>query len=295
MEQTLLVIGDYKIQHVIGRGGFATCFKTIHQPSSTPVALKILQKSDLCGSDQQTDIRHEIELNKSMSHPLIAEFFDFFETNSKFSIAIEYFPSKFPKYPTELRAKKIFYQILTALEYLHNERNVCHRDIKTDNILADKSGNIRLIDFGLSRQFLPDQPTMMTTTCGSPHYIAPEVLKGKSYSNKCDIWSCGILLYFMMTGKYPFSSSNTKKLFSIILNGPPKLDASQLSPELFDLISKILVKDPNERLTIPQMKDHIWLQGFQYRNDEDDTKYKILRSGMEECKNKFIMQRCRKR
>jgi serine/threonine protein kinase len=74
-----------------------------------------------------------------------------------------------------------------------------------------------------------------------------------------------------------------------------KIGCFTIAPELFDLISKILVKDPNERLTIPQMKDHIWLKGFQYRNDEDDIKYKILRSGMEECKNKFIIQRYRKR
>jgi serine/threonine protein kinase len=154
--------------------------------------------------------------------------------------------------------KKSIFQLISVLEYLHDKKHVCHRDIKRTNILSDKNGNIRLIDFGLSRYYEQN----MKTICGSTQYMAPEVLQGNPYSQQCDIWSVGILIYVMVTGEHPFNSNSKEQMIFDISNHPITLNPEKISPALLDLLQQILVKNPDQRLTISQIKKHHWFAQF---------------------------------
>ena len=155
-------------------------------------------------------------------------------------------------------ARKFFVQLLSALEYVHTTLHIVHRDIKAENVLLDKNFNARLIDFGLCNTW---QNGMLLTSCGSLCYASPEIVAGRPYSTPTDIWSLGCLLFAMAVGTLPFYDSNQKRLAQKILYGQPVMP-STLSDELADLLTKLLVKDPNERATIQQIKEHPWVRDY---------------------------------
>jgi serine/threonine protein kinase len=165
-----IVIGDFEMEKTIGRGGFAAIHKTIHKSSNIIVLIKSIQNDFVKFPKQQLKICNEIELHRSFNHHFITEFYDFFESPTKFYIALEYVSGKYKNHGDEFSVKKIIFQLLLVLENLHDEKHVCHRDIKLENILSDKNGNIRLIDFGSSRYYEPSNPDMQTT-CGSPYTL----------------------------------------------------------------------------------------------------------------------------
>jgi serine/threonine protein kinase len=144
----------------------------------------------------------------------------------------------------------------TALDYLHNQRKICHRDFKCENILVDHDYVIRLIDFGLVGIFSDSDP-VMSTVCGSPEYAAPEMIMGEKYTAQSDIWSLGIVLYAMLVGSVPFNGTEIKSLYSELLHGEI-VYPDHLSPPAVDLIQHILVRNPDERFTLPQILSHAW-------------------------------------
>ena len=135
------------------------------------------------------------------------------------------------------------------MEYMH-EKNVSHRDLKLENIMIDKYAHIRLIDFGFS-----SLNTMMTTCCGSIPYCAPEILSGQNYTKSADIWSLGIILYAILQGCLPFYHSNINMLAFIICSNEPYFTPS-MDPSARDLIIKMLIKDPEQRITLNEIKEH---------------------------------------
>ena len=155
----------------------------------------------------------------------------------------------------ENTAKVIFKQILSALEYLHS-MNVLHRDIKLDNILLDSKGNIKLGDFGVSK--VVKKSEVVYDQCGTPAYIAPEILLDKGYSGSgIDMWSAGVVLYAMLYGTVPFKAHNMKDLHSSIINAKYSLKDT-ISDEASDLITKILEPNPTHRYTISEILSHPW-------------------------------------
>jgi serine/threonine protein kinase len=167
--------------------------------------LKAISKDNLKNEQVTQLFLKEIEINRSLHHPFIAELFDFFESSSRFYMVIEYAEHgtlhsylKNESELTEKQAKRLFIQLLSAIEYLHHDKHVAHRDLKAENILLDRHNNIKLIDFGLSNTFQPENP-FLKTRCGSSLYAAPEVIHDESYTAQCDIWSAGVLLYFMIS------------------------------------------------------------------------------------------------
>ncbi|OHT03090.1 hypothetical protein TRFO_29547 [Tritrichomonas foetus] len=163
--------------------------------------------------------------------------------------------------------KKIFQQVVSAVSYLHNNVHVVHRDLKPENILLDEQYNAKLIDFGMSKRI---DNTLMQTRCGSPCYVAPEVITMNSngnvgtnhYNEKSDVWSLGILLYFLATKKLPFYDFNFQTLFNKIVNDPIGNDEEfiSLQPELKDLICKMLNKSPEERISAAEVLLHPFME-----------------------------------
>ena len=162
----------------------------------------------------------------------------------------------------ENTAKYYFSQIISVLEYLHNEKQIAHRDIKCENVLLDKYNNIRIIDFGLSNSFNSKSPNM-ETTCGSPAYAAPEMVLNHPYSCITDIWSTGILLFAICAGYLPFDDSHLQRLLNKILYTEVTYPTF-FSSNLNELLSKMLLKDPSSRFNLENIKSHPWFPKHEY-------------------------------
>ena len=152
-------------------------------------------------------------------------------------------------------ARKIFQQIIFGVEYLHTHQ-VCHRDLKPENILLDEENNVKLADFGLSN--IMRDGIFLYSSCGSPNYAAPELINGKYYNgSSIDIWSCGVILYTLLTGMLPFNEKQTAKLYQKIRECKYVLPEN-LSDPAKDLILRMLQKDPLNRISISEIKQHKW-------------------------------------
>jgi 5'-AMP-activated protein kinase catalytic alpha subunit len=158
----------------------------------------------------------------------------------------------------EQQARRIFQQIIFGVEYLHTHQ-VSHRDLKPENILLDADNNVKLADFGLSN--IMKDGIFLYSSCGSPNYAAPELISGKYYNGaSIDIWSCGVILYTLLTGCLPFNEKTTSRLYKKIR------DCSYRMPENVpeaakDLIYRMLQKDPLDRISIAEIKQHSWFTG----------------------------------
>jgi serine/threonine protein kinase len=244
----------------IAHGSTSFVWKARHIHSPLRVAMKRIPK------DRQKDITRivrETTLHLQMSHPLISKLFDVIETETDYFLIQEFgehgslctFSSKMGPLPEQL-ARKYFTQLISAIAYLHRDRHIVHRDIKLENILLDRNDNIRLIDFGLSRAFHTDDE-LFKTLCGSPAYIAPEIIINREYTQSADIWSCGIVLFALVTGELPFYDQDSYTILQKICSDAIYFPAF-LSPQLIDLLRQILCKDPARRITLDGICNHPW-------------------------------------
>lgn len=259
-------LSDYLFIEEIAKSSNSSIWKAKHMPTHQYVAVKRYKKEVV---SQSIYMQREVALMKRIDHPLITQFFDFMQNESEFFIVMEYLPNSTirdyvnQKGPmTEGFAKKVFTQIITAIEYLHNELHIAHRDIKAENIVFDGNLNIRLIDFGCSNLFSVENPELHSF-CGSLPYLPPEMLKGNGYTKVGDIWSAGVLLYGMLVGRLPFNSNDKQLLIKQVIDGQP-LYPQHLSPCVVHLLMRMLDKNPQTRITINQLKEHVWFLKDEY-------------------------------
>ncbi|OHT16669.1 CAMK family protein kinase [Tritrichomonas foetus] len=160
----------------------------------------------------------------------------------------------------DIQLYRFFKQISDAIFYLHNIAKVVHRDIKAENILIDENNVAKLADFGLSKG-IPTKEALLHTQCGTLNYISPEIITEKGYNEKTDIWSLGILLYLMSTGRFPFEDTNTQNLYKKIISHDVEFPEEPiLNSSLKDLILKMLEKDPEKRYSIIDVISHPWVE-----------------------------------
>lgn len=262
-------IGNYTLKRQIGKGSFATVWRAEHKLAKLPVAIKIIANSSLASEDSQTRFVREVNLIKQMDHPFISKLFEVIKTPKYTYLVMEYaengsiltYVNSHGRLP-EKQARRYFSQLISALEYLHDEKLVAHRDLKAENVLLDRNLNIRLIDFGLSNSFTEEAPEL-TTACGSPAYASPEMVRGQPYTKAADVWSSGVLLYAMVTGQLPFDDENMQRLLQKIAFTEPQYPA-YLSPQLVDLLRKVMMKNPDARATIAKIKSHPWFSQSEY-------------------------------
>jgi len=262
-------LGNYRLLEHIGKGSFASVWKAENIQTHCIVAIKAIKKSSLVDDVSRTRFDREINLMMRFKHPFIAEFFELIEDNLHYYIVMELaeggnileYVNKNGKLDEEM-AKHYFIQIVSVLEYLHNTLNVAHRDIKCENVLIDKSNNIRIVDFGLSNVFTVSNP-LMKTTCGSPAYAAPEMVSNQPYSSMADIWSTGILLFAICAGYLPYDDSNINRLLHKIVYTETTYPL-HFSNFLADLIEKMLMKNPSHRMTLEEIKAHPWFPLLEY-------------------------------
>lgn len=245
----------------IGKGGFATVYSAIYQPAAIRVAIKFVPKEKLDTELNQRNFHRELEILKKVDHPFIAHFFDVIESEDAFYIIMELASNGtlLSRLNTsgELstgEVKKIFAQLISVLYYLHNEVNIIHRDIKLENILFDDSGNVKLIDFGLSCAMKTSADTFHTL-CGSYPYAAPEIFQRIPYGMPIDIWSLGVCMFAAVAGRLPFSQANTTKLIKAIVSDEPEYPDTL--PSMLEVCLKaMLQKEPESRIKIEDLVNH---------------------------------------
>ena len=209
---------------------------------------------------------------KSIRHPHVVGIKEVFATSSKIFLVIELVEGgELFEYMNEVQmgedeARYFFMQLVEGLLFCHNN-NVCHRDLKPENLLLDISGNLKISDFGLSTMYVGSESEdqgrvqMLHTTCGTPNYVAPEILESKGYDGrKADVWSIGVILYVMIAGYLPFEEDTIPALFVKIKRARFTIPEC-FSPAAADLVSKILVANPNDRMALKDVRNHEWMQG----------------------------------
>ena len=254
-------IGNYILLSTIGSGTFSTVKLGIHLPTQQKVAIKILDKSKINDENDIKRISREIHILSKLYHPNIAQLYETIPSENHIYIIMEYIEGHdLFQYIyslsrlTELKASKLFRQLISCLEYIHT-LGIVHRDIKPENILLNKTKtNIKLVDFGLSNSY--KHGSFLKTACGSPCYASPEMISGKEYDPLySDLWSCGVVLYCMLVGKLPFDDEDIKLLYYNIRYAnyfmPPFL--SNISQ---DFLKRILTPNPNKRIRIEDLKKH---------------------------------------
>ena len=263
-----ITIDSFDIISVIGRGFYGKVMLVKNKVNGDYYAMKTIRKNRLFKTKKIYTVMNERNILVKVNHPFVVKLFYSFQTDSKFYLILEYVPGgelfkhlkeKIKLTPAEARI--YLAEIGLAMEYLHS-MGIVYRDIKTENILLDKDGHIKITDFGLSKDIsLENENT--NSFCGTPEYIAPEIISRDAYSYTVDWWSFGILAYEMLYGCTPFYSVNRSRLLQQILREdiayPP--GATQIQK---NFIGAFLIKDPAKRATFDSMKNDPFWDGLNF-------------------------------
>ncbi len=287
---------DYTIIKELGSGSFATVHLVEHKTTKVVRAMKAIKKGAGFDNDEDNELEiiNEINILMKLDHPNIVKIFEFYNSPTHYYLITEYCEggSLFDlinknKAFTEIQASYIMHQLFSVVNYCHKMK-IIHRDLKPENILVSKNDNgfvkIKICDFGTSLCFKRGE--IQDKIVGSIYYIAPEVLK-KKYNSKCDMWSCGVIMYILLTACPPFGGNNNRTIMNKILIG--EYDKTKLKKRCracIDLIDKLLEKDISKRIRADAALKHKWFQIFkskEIRVDIEDPK--IIEAYLKNLKN----------
>ncbi|EOX95608.1 hypothetical protein QUC31_005118 [Theobroma cacao] len=278
--QTRTRVGKYELGRTLGEGSFAKVKFAKNVETGECVAIKILDRDQVLRHRMVEQIKREISTMKLIKHPNVIKIFEVMASKTKIYIVIEFVDGGelFDKIAKRGRlkedeARSYFHQLINAVDYCHS-RGVYHRDLKPENLLLDSFGVLKISDFGLSafsQQVREDG--LLHTACGTPNYVAPEVLKDKGYDGtSSDIWSCGVILFVLMAGYLPFDEPNLAALYKKIWMADFTCP-SWFSSGARKLIKRILDPNPLTRISIPEILQDEWFKkGYkppQFEQEED--------------------------
>ncbi|KAI8324593.1 Pkinase-domain-containing protein [Martensiomyces pterosporus] len=273
--------GPYLLLQTIGEGEFAKVKLALHRDSGEEVAVKLIKKESIDTEVKLSKIKREIAALKAVNYSYIVRLHDIIETERYIGIVIEYASGGelfdhilAHRQLKENDACRLFAQLIAGVSYLHS-KHIVHRDLKLENLLLDRNRNIKITDFGFANQFRAPGDDLMSTSCGSPCYAAPELVvsDGPYVGTAVDIWSCGVILYAMLAGYLPFDDDpsnpegdNITQLYKYILSTPLVFPES-VSSLARDLLRRMLVPNPVKRATLEEIKAHEWLQPYSRRKE----------------------------
>ena len=252
----------YKVKKLLGEGSFGKAFLCSRDSDEDLCVIKQIKVEDMT-KQEKDDVINESTILSKLDHPNIIKFFEFFESKTPqqtFNIVTEYadggdLSEKIKEQnKTPFKESDIldyFTQICLALKHIH-EKKIIHRDLKSGNVFLMKSGLVKLGDFGIAKTF-KNTMDKAKTMVGTPYYLSPEIIQGKPYDNKSDIWSLGVLLYEMMTFKMPFEANTLPMLSMKIMRGNYTPPSSMYTKDLREIVSKCLMVDPSRRPSIREI------------------------------------------
>jgi len=258
----------YVIMNKLGRGNFAVVRKVQRKSDGKFFAAKIITKKAMKPRDLK-QLGDEVNILKQLSHPNINKLIETFDTKNHLYIVLELLSGENlfenivkQKSYTEDSAAHVVKQVARACEYMH-PRGVIHRDLKPENLvyLDNKKEHICVTDFGLSKS-VENEGDLMKTACGTPAFVAPEILRQERYDSQVDMWSLGVILYTMLCGYPPFIEKNLPTLYRTIKSGKVKFDKpywNKISPEAKDCVCGLLTVDATKRLNPVELLKHKWL------------------------------------
>ncbi|XP_020254714.1 CBL-interacting protein kinase 32-like [Asparagus officinalis] len=260
-------VGDYELGRTIGEGTFAKVKFARNAKTGEAVAIKILDKEKVLKHKLVEQIKREIATMKLIKHPNVVRLYEVMGSKTKIFIVLEFVTGGelFDKIVNDGRmreneARKYFQQLINAVDYCHS-RGVYHRDLKPENLLLDQFGNLKVSDFGLSalsQQVREDG--LLHTSCGTPNYVAPEVLNDEGYHGAtADIWSCGVILFVLLAGYLPFEDDNLMILYNKICAADFTFP-SWLTFGAKRLITRILDPNPMTRITMSEILEDEWFK-----------------------------------
>jgi len=258
---------DFDFLKVIGRGAFGKVMQVKYKVDDKIYAMKILRKKQILAKNQIEHTKAERKILQALQHPFLMTLRFAFQTDSKLYFVLDYyrggelfFHLKKQKRFTEEQSRLFVAEVALALGHLHS-LDIIYRDLKPENILLHHSGHICLTDFGLSKDLGPASPEAHTF-CGTPEYLAPEIVLKVGHGKAVDWWSLGILCYELCVGLPPFYHQNLNTMYAKIRTESPKYP-SFMSPKCMDLIDRFLNRNPKERLgsgktDVEEIKKHLW-------------------------------------
>lgn len=276
----------YDLGDELGRGAFSVVHKGINKTTGEAVAIKVIAKND-CSEEDMKYLQREVDITRQLTHDHVTSTRECFESDNSLYIVVEYMEggtltdvmASFGRL-SETSAKLVMENIFSGLEYCHS-KGVVHRDIKPDNLLCSRKALptiVKLTDFGLARRTLVESvfsgteieddslgpDGMMTTPVGTPNFVAPEVLYGLPYGKEVDLFSCGVVLYHMLSGVYPFEDPDPKMLITRIKKSDYNFKAPEwavISDDAKALINGLLDRSPYTRLSAKDALNHTWISG----------------------------------
>ena len=273
--QKVSITTHYEIIGELGSGSYGSVKKVRHKQLKEIRAMKVILK-------KSENAKTEIDIMRKISHPNIVNIFDIYEDSKKYYIMMEICEggelfeaiSEQGAF-SEVDCAHIMRQVLSAVNYLHS-KNIMHRDIKPENIMItkkitkkNKRFEVKLIDFGTAKFFTKGKKE--TKFIGTSYYIAPDVLK-ESYDQKCDVWSCGIIMYILLCGYPPFNGNTNTEIYNAIKNNLPYFhgeDWKEITPEAIDLLQNMLNKNSSKRFSAEKCLNHQWFKLLEQKNEKN--------------------------
>ncbi|KAF9661304.1 hypothetical protein SADUNF_Sadunf19G0054200 [Salix dunnii] len=259
----------YDFGRLLGQGNFAKVYYGRNLITGQSVAIKAIDKEKVLKVGLMDQIKREISIMRLVKHPNVLQLYEVMATKNKIYFVIEYakggelFNKVAKGRLKEDVARMYFQQLIRAIDFCHS-RGVSHRDLKPENLLLDENGGLKVSDFGLSATAESNrQDGFLHTTCGTPAYVAPEVIYRKGYDGaKADIWSCGVILFVLLAGYLPFHDANLILMYQKIRRAEYRFP-NWFSPEMCRLLSRMLDPNPKTRISITKIMENSWFgKGF---------------------------------
>ncbi|KAH1045157.1 hypothetical protein GYH30_026385 [Glycine max] len=256
----------YELGKLLGQGTFAKVYHARNLITGMSVAIKVVDKEKILKVGMIDQIKREISVMRLIRHPHVVELYEVMASKTKIYFVMEHAKggelfNKVVKGRLKVDvARKYFQQLISAVDYCHS-RGVCHRDLKPENLLLDENENLKVSDFGLSALAESKcQDGLLHTTCGTPAYVAPEVINRKGYDGiKADIWSCGVILYVLLAGHLPFQDTNLMEMYRKIGRGEFKFP-KWFAPDVRRFLSRILDPNPKARISMAKIMESSWFK-----------------------------------
>ncbi|KAK7381957.1 hypothetical protein VNO80_00543 [Phaseolus coccineus] len=292
-------LGKYELGKTIGEGSFAKVKFAKNVENGNHVAIKILDRKHVLSHKMTEQLKKEISAMKMINHPNVVKIYEVMASKTKIYIVLELINGGelFDKIAQNGRLKEdevrsYFHQLINAVDYCHS-RGVYHRDLKPENLLLDSNGILKITDFGLST-YAQKEDELLRTACGTPNYVAPEVLKDRGYvGSTSDIWSCGVILFVLMAGYLPFDEPSQMALYKKI--GKAQFTCpSWFSSEAKKLLKRILDPNPLTRIKIPEIIEDEWFKkGYKPAifTEEEDVNVDDVAAAFNDSKENFVTER----